>query len=408
MQDRLPAAAVWALGATQIIGYGTLYYSYSVLAPEIGREFGWPPEWIFFALTLALLAGGLLAPPAGQLVDRYGAVRTMTLGSIAAAAMLAAAGLAPNGYAFTAALVGMEIASTAVLYATAFAAIVELGGRNAQRSITHLTLIAGFASTLFWPLTALLLTWMDWRAVYLVFAAMNLLICAPLHLSLGRVRAPRPTAPEGPDDPQATATGTISGSRRKLVLALMMAGFALEGLVLSAVLMQIIPVLSALELGAGAFLVTTVFGPAQVLGRLVNMLFGRNLSSTWLAIIAAAFLPLGACALAVTAPSLAGAVLFGLLFGLGSGLTSIVSGTLPLQLLGRERYGSRLGWLSSSRQVASAIAPFLMALTIGGLGTLGALWIVVAAGLLAVGVFAIIAVLPTSDRKEASLLSEWA
>jgi MFS family permease len=408
MQDRLPAAAIWGLGATQIIGYGTLYYSYSVLAPEIGREFGWPPEWTFFALTLALLAGGLLAHAAGQLVDRYGAVRTMTLGSIAAAAMLVAAGLAPNGYAFTAALVGMEIASTAVLYATAFAAIVELGGRNAQRSITHLTLIAGFASTLFWPLTALLLTWMDWRAVYLVFAAMNLLICAPLHLSLGRVGALRPAVPDGHDDPQVTATGTISGSRRKLVLALMMAGFALEGLVLSAVLMQIIPVLLALELGAGAFLVTTAFGPAQVLGRLVNMLFGRNLSSTRLAIIAAAFLPLGACALAVTAPSLPGAVLFGLLFGLGSGLTSIVTGTLPLQLLGRERYGSRLGWLSSSRQVASAIAPFLMALTIGGLGTLGALWIVVAAGLLAVVVFAIIAVLPTSDRKETSLLSEWA
>jgi MFS family permease len=335
MSDRIPAGAIWALGATQIVGYGTLYYAFSVLAPLIGAEFGWSPEWVFGALTIALLAGGLLAPVAGQLVDRYGAVRTMTAGSIASAVMLAAAGVATNGFAFAAALIGMEVASTLVLYAAAFAAIVQLGGKGASRSITHLTLIAGFASTLFWPLTALLLSWMDWHAVYFVFAALNLLVCAPLHLSLGRlktagsVEATQERATPAPE-------GTLEGSRRQVGFGLMMLGFALEGLVLSAILMQIIPLLSALNLGSGALLVTSVFGPAQVLSRLVNMLFGRNLLSTRLAIMAAALLPLGILVLIATAPSLTGAVTFALFFGLGSGLTSITAGSLPLQLLGRE------------------------------------------------------------------------
>jgi MFS family permease len=409
MSDRIPAGAIWALGATQIIGYGTLYYAFSVMAPLIGAEFGWSPEWVFGALTIALLAGGLLAPVAGHLVDRYGAVRTMTAGSVASAIMLAAAGLATNGFAFAAALIGMEIASTLVLYATAFAAIVQLGGKGAQRSITHLTLIAGFASTLFWPLTALLLTWMDWHAVYFVFAALNLLVCAPLHLSLGRIGAT--TAVDA--SPQRSAAlpppeGTLEGSQRQIGFGLMMLGFALEGLVLSAILMQIIPLLTALDLGSGALLVTSVFGPAQVLSRLVNMLLGRNLPSTRLAIIAAALLPLGILVLILTAPSLAGAVLFALLFGLGSGLTSITAGLLPLQLLGREKYGSRLGWLSSARQVASALAPFLMALMMGAFGTGGALWSLVALGVVSVLIFVLVALLPRSMAEKVTPAGETA
>lgn len=216
MSDRIPAGAIWALGATQVIGYGTLYYAFSVMAPLIGAEFGWSPEWVFGALTVALLAGGLLAPVAGHLVDRYGAVRTMTAGSVVSAVMLAAAGLATNGFAFAAALIGMEIASTLVLYATAFAAIVQLGGKGAQRSITHLTLIAGFASTLFWPLTALLLTWMDWHAVYFVFAALNLFVCAPLHLSLGKIRTVAPVEAPSERNVQTAPEGTLEGNQRQV------------------------------------------------------------------------------------------------------------------------------------------------------------------------------------------------
>jgi MFS family permease len=393
LSSSISPAVIWALGVTQVIGYGTLYYSFSVLAPAIGAEFGWTPEWVFGALSVALLLGGVLAPVAGHLADRFGAARVMVAGSLLAAMLLGAAALALDGFSFAAALIGMEIASALVLYATAFAALVQAGGQGAQRSITHLTLIAGFASTLFWPLTALLLDHLGWRGAYLVFAGLNLLVCAPIHFWLAR-RRPIPVPKSTVTQPIAPETGSLSGRQRKVAFGLMMVGFAVEGFILSAILLQIMPILTGLGLGGGALLITTVFGPAQVLSRLVNMVAGRNLPAPWLAVIAAVLPPTGLVLLALTTPSIVGAVAFALVFGLGSGLTSIVSGSLPLHLLGRERYGARLGWLSSARQVASAIAPFLLALAMTSSGVAGALWICVAIGAIAIAAFILVAALP--------------
>lgn len=393
MSSRVPAGVIWALGTTQVIGYGTLYYAFSVLAPEIGAEFGWSPEWVFGALSIALLLGGLLAPVAGHLADRFGAALTMVVGSVLAALLLVGVAFSGDGITFALALIGMEIAAALVLYATAFAALVQLGGQGAQRSITHLTLIAGFASTLFWPLTALLLDVMDWRSVYLVFAALNLFICAPLHLWIARRKA-MPVLVTAAAMPITAETGSLVGRQRNVGFGLMMLGFAVQGFMLSAILLQIMPVLTGIGLGASALVVTTVFGPAQVLSRLVNMLMGRNLPASWLAVIASALLPTGIVVLLLTAPSAPGAIVFALLFGLGSGLTSIVAGALPLYLMGRERYGSRLGWLSSARQVASAIAPFLLALAMGSVGIEGALWFAVLLGLVGTLAFLAIVALP--------------
>lgn len=396
MATGVPRRAIWALGVTQIIGYGTLYYAFSVLSPAIGVSFGWSAEWVFGALSLALLAGGLMSPVAGHFADRFGAARIMAVGSVFAAVTLSAAALAPKGTTFAAALIAMEVTAAFVLYPSAFAALVQLGGRNAQRSITHLTLIAGFASTLFWPLTAWLHTFLDWRAVFLVFALLHLLVAAPLHLWLFRQTPPvRPTtaaelpAPHTPEIPHAN--GLLPAARRSPVFALLLAGFAIEGFILAGMLLHLVPLLGTLGLGTSAVLVTTLFGPAQVLGRLSNMLFGAGLRQTHLGVFAALLLPLGVLVLATTSPSLPGAIAFGILFGMGSGLISIVSGSLPLELFGRDRYGSRLGWLSSARQIASALAPFVIALTIGIAGTMAALWAVTVAGILATAAFVAIA-----------------
>jgi MFS family permease len=391
---KLSPAIIWALGATQVIGYGSLYYAFSVLAPELAASFGWSVEWVFGALTVALLLGGVAAPAAGHLAERFGAARIMVWGSLLCAVLLALAAVAPNGWLFGLALIGMEVASTLVLYATAFSALVQMGGQGAQRSITHLTLIAGFASTLFWPLTSALLAVMDWRGVYLVFALMHLVVCAPLHWWLSRqpsVSAPAPVATTSPPVPEV---GLLAGRQRRSAFTLMLIGFAVQGFTLSAVLLQMLPLLSGLGLGSSAVLIGSLFGPAQVLSRFVNMLFGRGLPQTWLAIIAAGLLPAGLVVLTLSTPAVAGAVIFAVLFGLGSGLTSIVSGSLPLYLLGRQGYAARLGWLSAARQIAAAIAPFMLALAMGALGIAPALWLVVGVGLVAVAAFAATALLP--------------
>ena len=375
MTDRkIPAAALWALGLTQIVGYGTLYYSFSILVPAISREFAWPEQWVFGALSASLLVGGMVAPAAGRWADRYGAGRIMTIGSFGAAAALAACALAPGRTTFVLALVAMELASAFVLYSAAFVAIVQLGGRGAQRSITHLTLIAGFASTIFWPLTAELHKYLSWREVYFVFAAMHLVLCLPVHFWLARL-AVRAKTSHGPasaavDEQQPLRFEPRDSSR---VFLLMLAGFAVEGFILSSILVHMVPLTTALGLGSAALFATTLFGPAQVASRLINMLFGSRLPQAWLAVIGATLLPLGLVMLLLTTPSVPGAIAFAILFGLGSGLASIVGGTLPLELFGRQGYGARLGWVTAARQFSSALAPFALALVMAGVGVTRAL-----------------------------------
>ncbi|MEO7221680.1 MAG: arsenite efflux MFS transporter ArsK [Devosia sp.] len=387
MDAKIRPLAIWALGATQIIGYGTVYYSFSVLAPAISESFGWSAQWIYAALSVSLLAGGLVSPIAGQMIDRFGAGHTMTAGSILVALALGLAAIAPSGWAYAGALILMEILATLVLYASAFAALVQIGGHSAQRSITHLTLIAGFASTLFWPLTSWLLSTIDWRATYLVYAALNLVVCAPLHWWLGSLA----NSPETHLTENVVPAPTAS-ARPPILFALLMCGFAVEGFTLSGILMHIAPMLDTLGLGGTGIIITTLFGPAQVLSRLVNMMFGAGLRQVHLAIITSMLPPLAVAVLATTAPSAIGGVAFAILLGLGSGLTSIISGSLPLELYGRNRYGTRLGWLSSSRQIASAVAPFILALGMTSVGITMSLAGVVALGIAGVAIFALVAV----------------
>lgn len=378
------AAAIWALGVTQVIGYGTLYYSFSILAPGMAATFGVAVEWIYGAISLALLAGGLISPYAGGLADRQGAARVLSFGSVASAAALVACALAGNAAMLLAGLILVELASAFVLYSTAFALLVQTTGPQAQRSITLLTLIAGFASTIFWPLTTWMLQALDWRQVYFVFAAMHIVVCLPLHLWLtrfARFAAARPLPPSAAPEP---AQGTANGSTFGLVVL----GFSLVGFVSAATLFHLVPLLGMLGLGAGGVLVATLFGPAQVASRLINMAFGRDLPAPTLAVISAVFIPAALGVLALTAPSISGAIAFAIVLGLGSGLFSIVAGTLPLALFGQAGFGKRLGWISLGRLCLSAVAPFALSVALGAIGPRPSVWILAGTGLCCVAVFA--------------------
>ncbi|KQV36291.1 arsenite efflux MFS transporter ArsK [Rhizobium sp. Root1204] len=399
MERRLPLWALIGLGATQIIGYGTVYYAFSILAADMARDLGKSDTWVFGAFSVSLLVGSFFAPPAGRLADRFGAGRMMAAGSAAVALTFVLAALSPGPITFALALIAMQAVAATVLYATAFTAIVQAGGSAAKTSIVHLTLIAGFASTLFWPLTAWLHTFMSWREIFMAFAVANLALCFPLHWALSRLTVPTSGVPRGP-----TTMDEAPPHGNTLLMALMLAGFAIEGYALSAVLAQLVPLTQALGLGASGLLVATLFGPAQVASRLINLIFGRELSQAWLAVIAAALLPVGLAILLWTTPWFGGAVLFALCAGLGSGLTSIVGGTLPLELFGRKGYGKLIGWSTFAKQVPASVAPFAMSASLASTGVVPSLWIVAAVGIVGLAAFVVIpfALRMSRDRGSAS------
>lgn len=300
----------------------------------------------------------------------------MAIGSLVASVALLVAGTAANGPIFAVAIVIIQVAGTLVLYDAAFTALVQVTGTEARKRITHLTLIAGFASTLFWPLTSWLDATLGWRTVFVVFAVGNLTICVPLHVLLWRWGRILPQPADGPLPEHAPARSPV------LAMWLTTIGFALSGFALAAILAQMVPLLSAVGLGAGALLVSALFGPAQVLVRFVNLLLGAARHPIGAALLALGLVPIAIAALAVGAPAASAAVLFAAMLGFGSGLKSIVQGSLPLALFGRGGYGARLGVMASVRQVLASVAPFSLAFLIEILGVRPALWIIAAVGFL--------------------------
>jgi MFS family permease len=170
------------IGVSMTIGYGTLYYPFAILGPEIARAQGWSNSFVFGVFSVALLTSAVTASLVGRAMDRFGARPVMVAGSCLAALALVNLSAVHSMTAFIVAMLIIELGARMVQYETGFAALTAIHGRYARRPIAHVTLVAGFASTVFWPLIHWLLGFMDWRGVCLVLAAINVLVALPIHM----------------------------------------------------------------------------------------------------------------------------------------------------------------------------------------------------------------------------------
>jgi MFS family permease len=373
---------VAALGATQIIGYGTLYYSYALIAPAAAEEFAVRPSILFGVFSIGLLVSGFLAPRIGRLLDEQGPLRLMTFGSLCAAAALGALAFAPGVVSFSLTVIALEIIGLAVLYDAAFAAIAASKGRDARRTITLLTLVAGFASTIFWPLTGWLVGEVGWRLTCFVFALLHLLAALPLHVLLARRAAVGGARAQGaPAD--APAFTPLALANAPAAFAALAVSFALTGFVISASSVHMVQILQTAGLGASATLVAMLLGPAQVLSRIIEASAGARFHPVWTAIVSAAAIALSMTILLLDVPAMMAGIAFAVLSGVGQGLSSIVRGTLPLALFGPGGFGGLLGRLTIVRTTLSAGAPFLYALGVERLGPAATHGLCIAIGMLA-------------------------
>lgn len=361
----VPAARIGlilALGVTQVAGYGALYYAFAVLAPGMTKSFGWAPEWTYGGFAIGLLAGGLAAPIAGRLIDQYGTRRMMSIGSVLASLSLFALSKAEGLVSYYTAMIALEVVSTLVLYDAAFTALTQANSAGARRAISKLTLIGGFASTLFWPLTTALLAQVDWRAIYQIYAVGYLVLALPLHALL-LPRGPSIRAAKPSQSAEATnANGYLAGAARQRAFVLLAIAFSLQGFVVSAMSVHMLTLLQGFGFSAAlAVTLGAMVGPSQVTGRLIEMLFGTNVLPVTTAWVSGALMPLGFVLLGLGGSTAALAGLFAIAYGVSMGLSSIVRGTVPLQLFGPAGYGAMLGQLSAPGLVIRAAAPLAFA-----------------------------------------------
>jgi MFS family permease len=348
-----------ALGVTQIISWGTLYYSIAVLGASIREELGISSAALFGAYSLSLLLSALVAPLAGRAIDRYGGRTVMSFGSATAAVALFCIAGVHSPFALYAAWALAGFAMALTMYDAAFATLSQHSGSRYRTALTALTLMGGLASTVFWPTSLKGLEWFGWRDTMMFFAALHIAVCLPLHLLLlPRLASPDGSGRAGP----APEAGTLSmRSRRGAFISLAIA-FALNGFIVSVLTVHLITVLQ----GKGLALETAVwvgsfFGPMQVTGRIIEFAFGRRFSSRTIGAAALWLLVAALVVLIAQRGSVALALVFAVMFGFSNGVVTIVRGTVPAELFGRAGYGSTLGNLAAPALFARAVAPFAFA-----------------------------------------------
>lgn len=350
---------ICGLGLTQIIGWGTTYYALGALAQYIAAATGWSDTLIFGAFSASLLLSGAISAWSGRLVDRLGGRRVMMAGSIFAAAGLGLMGLFPHPVTYIAGWLLLAFAMRFATYDAAFASLAQITGGSARRAISYLTLFGGLASTAFWPAGHYLGLSIGWENTLLVYAALHLFICLPVHaLTLRQAIA-------SPEDHTAHALPQhllSSGERRRAIL-LFAAALALNGLVFSSISAHVLPLFDGLGFkGEDAVFMAALIGPSQVASRLGEILMGRRMTPMQLGLLAFGLLPFAIAVFAALGFSWMGALGFALLYGASNGLVTIAKGAVPLALFGPRGYGEVLGIVSAPSLVLNAAAPLLFAL----------------------------------------------
>ncbi len=364
MKARTPPSRVriiTAMGATQTIAWASSYYLPAILGAVIATSLHLPQSDFFGAFSGALLLAAILGPTVGRLIDRFGGRALLALSHLVIASGLfllaAAQGLA--GLVAAWAVLGLGMAMS--LYDPAFAALTRLYGEKARVPITGITLIAGFASTIGWPLTAALLHAVGWREAVLFWAAVNLVAGMPVNWFLiPAVGAPlaRPQSGEGL---------ARSGPEPRWAMPVLAYYFAATWFVTGAMAAHLPRLLERAGASEGAaILAASLVGPAQVLARLLELGFLRRFHPLVSARLAAGLHPFGAAVLLFFGAR--GAALFALLHGAGNGIVTIAKGTLPLALFGAKGYGRRNGVLGAPARVIQAFAPLLFGLVMRRFG----------------------------------------
>jgi MFS family permease len=345
-------ALVSALGIAQIISWGSLFYAIGVLGPAMTRDLGVSELFLFSAFTAGLLVSGALSPRVGRMVDRHGGRFVLSAGSITAAAALALLAAATHPAGMVAGWLLAGVAMAASLYDPAFATLSQHTGQRYRRAVTMLTLFGGLASTVFWPLSKVLMDAWGWRATWGILAAMNLLICLPIH----RFVIPRwhYEAPSGEAGGQAEVSPAIGTVR----LRWLSASFAIATFIFTVIAVHLVSLLTAAGLSATqAVGVAMLMGPMQVVGRAIELAFSARVNAVTVGLVAFGLMLVSLLALISVAGMGVAAIVFVVTYGFGNGVLTIVRGTAPAELFGRKGLGSLLGYIAGTGLFARAVAP---------------------------------------------------
>ncbi len=356
---------VITLGITETITWGILYYGFAVFLPVMEADLGWSRGEMAGAFSLATLLAGLGAAPVGRWLDARGPRLLMTTGSIAASLLVLAWSQVASLTQFYLLWVLIGITMSTVLYEPAFAVVTAWFERQRTRALTAVTLMAGFASTIFMPIESWLIELQGWRTALVTLAAFLAATTILPHALLLR-RRPEDLglhvdgAAETPPSQARSArlaSGSVGTALRDSAFRWLVVAFSLSTLVSFAVHVHLFAYLFDrgydLTVAAAA---TGLVGAMQVLGRIILGLLGDRVTLRTATAVVLAVQPLSLLVLLLV-PGPAGVFAFIALFGASKGAQTLVRPAYVAHLYGRERYATIAGVLAGFVTAANALAP---------------------------------------------------
>jgi MFS family permease len=374
---RGPAArATLGIGVTQIIGWGSTFLMPSVLGRPIQDELGMPSELTYGGITVMFSLGALLSPRLGRAMDKGSPRLIMTTGSLVYAAGLAAMALSQGVLSYLLCWAILGIASALALQPSGNIALAQVAGPRARQAIALLAILGGFASTIFWPLGGALEPAIGWRNTLLIYAAMHLVVCTPIHWLVVLRQAPAHDTANAPAGDTA-ARGGLPEALRPTAFLLLTISFSLGAFVFTGMIVHAIEMLRGLgHSPATALFVASLIGPAQVTVRFFELLFGHRYTVMNAAVTAAIILPAGLALTMIGGHLLPVALLCIAAYAVANGLKAVLRATLPLTLFGRGQFGTYMGRLALPQGIVSAVAPMVLAGIMTRYGAMGAFWAV--------------------------------
>ena len=361
--------AVW-LSWAQLITWGSVFYTFSLLMGPIERELGLSRAEVSLGFSLALLADGLMAYPIGRWIDQGHERRVMAWGSVWVGACLLAHSFINSLMGFYGVWIGLGLGMSATLYAPVFAVVTRRFPNDFRRAIIIMTFLGGLASTVFIPLSSWLIQVWGWRHALWVLALLQWLLCWPLHAWLlrGAKKKSDVALAAAPSEEGALISAALASDSIKLHFKRapfwLLAGFMLmTAIVSSALPAHMVSLLEEAHLSpAWVIAIPASIGAIQVLGRFLLFVFEKHLdvhaANKWIPCL----VPLGLVFLVAGGLAPWAALLFVTFYGLGNGLNTIVKGTAMAQYVSREHVGQLNGVLGLPLAIGRAAAPWALGL----------------------------------------------
>ena len=351
-----------ALAITETVSYGVMYYAFSVFITPMEAELGWSRGQLSGAFSLSLLIAGLTAFPVGYWLDRHGSRLLMTVGSVGATILVLFWSRVNTLPEFFMIMALMGLFGAAVLYEPAFAVIATWFVHKRGTAMAVVTFIAGFASTIFIPLTDALLVAYGWRQAVFILGIVLGAITIPLHaLVLRRKPTDLGLTPDGAEieaKPQDTPSINLRLVLRSSFFWILTFAFAVSAMSISAMRVHFIPLLISFGIHpSSAALAYGSIGVMQVIGRVIFAPVERHFSSKTMVVGVFVLLTISlAVLLPANAPLLI--IAFVALFGMAVGMHTLVRPLIVADTYGAAFYGRISSAMVIFLTLTGTTAPF--------------------------------------------------